>query len=82
MDKIHLETQLLMVEPFCSELINPSFKDIFEKFRSLSSAEQVHFSEVVNVLRLILVMPATNADSEHSASALRLIKDPVYHNSE
>ena len=74
MDKIQLETQPLMVEPFCSELINPSFKDILEKFRSLSSAEQVHFSEVVNVLRLILVMPATNAVSEHSASALHLIK--------
>ena len=38
------------------------------------SAEQSHFSEVVYLLRLLLVMPATNAVSEHSASALRLIK--------
>jgi len=31
-------------------------------------------SEVVKLLTLILVMPATNAVSEHSASALRRVK--------
>ena len=50
LDKARLETQLSMVGPFCSELTNPSFKDVLEKFRCLSSAEQSHFSEVVNVL--------------------------------
>ena len=49
LDKVHLEMQLSMVGPFCSELTNPSFKDVLEKFRCLSSAEQSHFSEVVNV---------------------------------
>ena len=43
----NLETQLSMVGPFCSELTNPSFKDVL---RCLSSAEQSHFSEVVNAL--------------------------------
>ena len=46
----NLETQLSMVGPFCSELTNPSFKDVLEKFRCLSSAQQSHFSKVVNVL--------------------------------
>ena len=43
-------------------------------FKSLPQVEQSHFSEVVYLLRLLLVMPATNAVSECSASALRLIK--------
>ena len=73
-DKARLETQLTMVKPLCSDLESPSFKDIIEKFKSLSQAERSHFSEVVNLLRLLLVMPATNAVSERSTSALRLIK--------
>ena len=63
-----------MVESLCSDLESPGFRDIVEKFKSLSQAEQSHFSEVVYLLRLLLVMPATNAVSERSASALRLIK--------
>ena len=47
LDKVCLEMQLSMVGPFCSELINPSFKDVLEKFRCLSSTEQSHFSKVV-----------------------------------
>ena len=50
LDKVHLEMQLSMVGPFCSELTNSSFKDVLEKFTCLSSAEQSHFSEVINVL--------------------------------
>ena len=73
-DKAKLETQLTMVESLCSDLESPDFRDIVEKFKSLSQAEQSHFSEVVYLLRLLLAMPATNAVSEHSASALRLIK--------
>ena len=73
-DKTRLETQLTMVKTLCSDLESPGFRDIAEKFKSLSQAEQFHFSEVVNLLRLLLVMPATNAVSERSASALRLIK--------
>jgi len=74
LDKVRLETQLTMVESFCSEFDNPHFSDIFGKFKSLSSAEQSHFSEVVILLQLVLVMPATNAVSKRSASVLCLIK--------
>ena len=74
LDKVRLETQLTMVESLCSEFDNPCFSDILEKFKSLPSAKQNHFSEVVILLRLVLVMPATNAVSERSASALHLIK--------
>lgn len=63
-----------MVKTLCSEVESPGFGDIVKKFKSLSQAEQFHFSEDVSLLRLLLVMPATNAVSKHSASALRLIK--------
>jgi len=52
----------------------PSVKEIVDQLRSMSSAERTHFSELVNIVKLTLVMPATNAVSERSASALRRIK--------
>ena len=48
--------------------------DIIEYFKSRSPAELVLFSEIGILLKLLLVMPATNAVSERSFSALRRIK--------
>ena len=42
--------------------------------KSLSSSEKQFYSEVVKLVKLILVMPATNAVSERSFSALRRLK--------
>jgi len=42
--------------------------------KTLSPAMQGALFEVVKLLTLILVMPATNAVSERSASALRRVK--------
>jgi len=42
--------------------------------RSFSSAEREVFSEVMTLLKLILVNPATNAISERSFSAMRRLK--------
>ena len=52
----------------------PSLCEVIEYMKSLSPAMQSGISEVVKLLTLILVMPATNAVSERSASALRRIK--------
>ena len=40
----------------------------------LDKRQRIFFSEVCTVLQLILVMPATNASSERSFSALRRLK--------
>ena len=40
----------------------------------MSPAEQANLSQVCILLKLILVVPATNAVSERSASALRRVK--------
>ena len=43
----------------------------------LSTAEKVAFSGVLTAVKLLLVMPATNATSERSFSAIRRVK--TYH---
>ena len=52
----------------------PSLCEVIEYMKSLSPAMQSGILEVVKLLTLILVMTATNAVSERSASALRRIK--------
>ena len=41
---------------------------------NFSTAVQCCMSEVFNILKILIVMPATNAVSERSASALRRVK--------
>ena len=52
----------------------PDIFDIKDYFHSLSGAQRALLSQVSTVLELILVMPATNATSERSFSALRRVK--------
>lgn len=51
-----------------------TLKDVITYARSLSAAQILLLSEVGTLLKLILVMPATNAVSERSFSALRRVK--------
>ena len=51
-----------------------SIFDVKDYFTSLSQGQQSLLSEVKKVLQLVLVMPATNATSERSFSALRRVK--------
>ena len=48
--------------------------DVLKYLRSLSGDKQQLMSQVIKLAKLILVMPATNATSERSFSALRRIK--------
>ena len=54
------------------ETIN--LKSIVLYLQSLSSEQREYFAEVITLVKLILVMPATNATSERSFSALRKLK--------
>ena len=62
------------------QTIAPSVKDdlslggIVNYLKTLSSAARSIYSEIVTLVELILVMPATNATSERSFSALCRIK--------
>ena len=52
----------------------PTIFDIKNYFQELSSAQRILLSQVCRLLQLVLVMPATNATSERSFSALRRVK--------
>ena len=52
----------------------PTIFDIKKYFQELSSAQRILLSQVCRLLQLVLVMPATNATSERSFSALRRVK--------
>ena len=48
--------------------------DVMKHIQVMSSAEKLLISQVLTLLNLILVMPATNASSERSFSAMRRVK--------
>ena len=52
----------------------PTFCEVLKYVKSMSPAMQSGMSEVMTLIKLILIMPATNAVSERSASALRRVK--------
>lgn len=52
----------------------PTFCEVMNYVKSMSPAMQSGMSEVMKLIKLILIMPATNAISERSASALRRVK--------
>lgn len=74
LSRAQLEAQLPLLQPLCdTEGINEiSIHDAVRILGGLSSAERVAFSSVWTAMKLLLVMPATNATSERSFSALRI----------
>ena len=77
-DAAQLCTQLqLLTEHFRSVPVGNDkvrFKEIVEFLQSLSTPQHTFYSQVVILVSLVLVMPATNAASERSFSSLRRIK--------
>ena len=72
-----LETQLeMLTSAFVSSIDRkkPTLTTIKEYVISLSPAQRISISEVCTALKLIIVIPATNAVSERSASVLRRVK--------
>ena len=53
---------------------NMNIFDVKKYFEDATAALRSHFSEVILVLKLILVLPATNATSDRSFSAMKRIK--------
>lgn len=54
--------------------LKPTILDIRDYFKSLSHAQRQLLDQVCRAVQLILVLPATNATSERSFSALRRVK--------
>ena len=75
-DPVLLQTQLALLSAQFSDSSTDvkSFKEVQEFICKFTSSEQGVFPQVVKVLKLILVNPATNAVSERSFSAMRRVK--------
>ena len=79
LSKSQLEAQLPMLRHLVQEAQETSsheinVKEIVRVLAELSTAVKVAFSSVLTAVKLLLVMPATNATSERSFSALRRVK--------
>lgn len=72
--KVQLDTLSTSYGQVMGDTKNVRLSDVLEFFRQLSKPMRGMFSEVVTLIKLLLVMPATNASSERTFSALRRIK--------
>ena len=67
-----IKIQLQLLPSVMTDNINiNSFKEIRNQVKLLSSAKKALISDVIKLLKLFVVMPATNAVSERSFSAMR-----------
>ena len=74
--RLQLQTQLPLLRHLFQETAaaNVTFHDIVRVLGTLSAAQRLAFSAVWICMKLLLIMPATNATSERSFSALRRVK--------
>ena len=76
MDQHNLHTQLtllgMLFDCFNKDSIDIPF--VINRLRELTQPEKNLFSEIIVLVKLLLLAPATNAISEHSSSTLRRIK--------
>ena len=76
LSKQQLQAQLPLLKSFvdASDDMELTIHNLVELLSKLSPAQRIAYSNVWILLKLLLVMPATNATSERSFSALRRIK--------
>lgn len=72
--KTQLETLHVYIQRQDPDTSNISIRRIVDYVRDMKPTTKCLFSQVVTVVKLVLVMPATNATSERTFSALRRIK--------
>ena len=73
MDKFKVETQLATLKHIVDEK-QVGIKDAIKIISSLNASQKLLASEVLKLVKLILLVPATNAASERSCSSLRRVK--------
>ena len=77
-DKVLLHTQMELFRSIILSAFpttaNVGIRDIVQHVCTLSPGMRISITQVCSLIHLLLVMPATNAVSERSASALRRVK--------
>ena len=74
LDEQLLVSQLMVFQANKPQTKISTFKEVWEHCKSISKGQKSLLMQTVIVLKLLLVMPATNAVSERSFSGLRRIK--------
>jgi hypothetical protein len=69
-----LESQLQMLPTLLANIIPLSMHNIFAKVRGMSSAKRSAINQVIVLIKLLVVAPATNAGSERVFSAMKRVK--------
>ncbi len=69
----NLKTQLQILASTVPATIN-SIVEIIAYLRELATADKELIKEVITIVKITMVMPATNSTSERSFSAMRRIK--------
>ena len=73
-DKLKLETQLCSLPDIFEDKEVTDVHMVVKNFQKMSAGMRAHFLELVILIKLLLIAPATNAVSESSCSTLRRIK--------
>ena len=78
LDKYRLEAQLPLLKATANsmnyELQKFTVHDLIRFLQGLSHSRKIAMSEIIKAAKILLVMPATNASSERSFSALKRVK--------
>lgn len=74
LDKQILSTQLVLFSLLVGATVEKTFPGILTFVKSLPSCQRLLISQVIRLMELIVIAPATNASSERSFSSLRRIK--------
>ena len=69
-----LSTQLAVLPNSLRAEGKLNIPEVIKRFRSMIAARKNLLSEVMKAVKLLLMMPATNAISERSFSALKRVK--------
>ena len=72
MDKLEIQLRLFPTLLHVKEKFN--FRDVVESIRSMSSPMRTMITEVVKLMKFILLTPASNAEGEKIFSGVRRVK--------
>ena len=73
-DQANLNTQWQVLATNFPGVKDASLGSVLKYFQTMSNAGRILYSEVISLVKLILVMPASNATSERSFIAVRRLK--------
>ena len=73
-----LPQQLEQFSTVCRQVIETDYPSLLDAVKQMNTYEKAYISQVIELFKLILVLPTTNASNERSYSLLRLVKSYLH----